>query len=81
MSEQKIVDPTDSSTYLQHAERAKADKPPTRSTPLGAVAQSRAPGTTSRQEMQRAIMAQDGDLVPVILALCITNPRLSAASS
>ena len=64
MSEQKIVDLKDSSTYLERAGRAKADKPPASSSPFGAVAQSRAPGLSSRQEMQRNIMAQDADLVP-----------------
>ena len=50
-------------TYVQRAERAKADKPPSRSTSLGAVAQVRSPGS-SRREMMEAILAQDGDLVP-----------------
>ncbi|MYJ73750.1 MAG: hypothetical protein F4089_01095, partial [Gammaproteobacteria bacterium] len=48
--------------YIQRAERAKADKPPARSSPLGAVAQTRFPGT-SRRAMQEGILAQDGDLV------------------
>ena len=49
--------------YIRLAERAKADKPPTRSSPLGAVAQARLPGSESRQEMIDGILAQDGDLV------------------
>jgi len=49
-------------TYIQRAERARADKPPARSTPLGAVAQVRSPGT-SRREMIEGILAQDRDLV------------------
>lgn len=50
-------------TYVQRAERAKADKPPSRSGPIGAVAASRQPGTKSRQEMEAAILAQDAGLV------------------
>ncbi|MDE0037446.1 MAG: TauD/TfdA family dioxygenase [Gammaproteobacteria bacterium] len=48
--------------YLRHAERAKADKPPNRSSPLGAVAQVRFP-SVSRREMVDGILAQDRDLV------------------
>ena len=48
--------------YLRHAERAKADKPPNRSSPMGAVAQARFP-STSRREMMDGILGQDGDLV------------------
>ena len=50
-------------TYVQRAARAKADKPPSRSSPLGAVAQVRSPGS-SRREMMDGILAQDRDLVP-----------------
>ena len=49
--------------YLRHAERAKADKPPNRSSPLGAVAQARFP-SASRREMMDGILAQDRDLAP-----------------
>lgn len=52
----------DNPLYVRRAERAKANKPPARSTPLGAVAQVRAPGTGSRQEMMDGIRAED-DLV------------------
>ena len=49
----------DNPLYVSRAARAKADKPPARSTPLGAVAQVRAPGTASRREMIAGILAQD----------------------
>ena len=49
--------------YLRRAEAAKADHPPAPSSPLGAVAQARLPGSTSRREMIQGILAQDGDLV------------------
>ena len=49
--------------YLQRKGRADADKPPSRSTPLGAVAKVRFPGTSSRRQMMEGILAQDGDLV------------------
>lgn len=48
--------------YIQRAERAKADKPPARSSPLGAVAHTRFPGS-SRRQMVEGILAQDRDLV------------------
>ena len=50
-------------TYIQRAQRAKADKPPSRSSPLGAVAASREPEATSRAEMEAALRAQDAGLV------------------
>ena len=49
--------------YIRRAEAAKADHPPAPSSPLGAVAQARLPGSTSRREMIEGILAQDGDLV------------------
>ena len=52
----------DNPLYVRRAERANADKPPSRSTPLGAVAQVRAPGVASRRAMMDGIRAQD-DLV------------------
>lgn len=52
----------DNPLYVRRAERANADKPPSRSTPLGAVAQVRAPGVASRRAMMEGIRAQD-DLV------------------
>ena len=62
MSNQEFPKLTDSATYREIAKRAKADKPPTRSSPLGTVAKTRVPGVTSRKEMQRRINEQD-DLV------------------
>ena len=64
MPEKKTEELTDSATYRKHAERAKADKPPSRASPIGTVARSRAPGLVSRSEMQRHILAQDKNLVP-----------------
>ena len=52
----------DNPLYVRRSERAHADKPPSRSTPIGAVAQVRAPGVASRQAMMEGIRAQD-DLV------------------
>ena len=52
----------DNPLYVHRAERANADKPPSPSTPLGAVAQVRAPGVASRRAMMDGIRAQD-DLV------------------
>lgn len=49
----------DNPLYVRRAERAKAGKPPSRSSPLGAVAQVRAPGAKSRREMMDGIRAQD----------------------
>ncbi|MYF31173.1 MAG: hypothetical protein F4169_20415 [Gammaproteobacteria bacterium] len=48
--------------YVRHSARAKADKPPIRSSPLGAVAQVRFP-SGRRREMVEGILAQDRDLV------------------
>ena len=48
--------------YQQRAQRAKADKPPSRSGPLGAVARARVADTQSRQAMAEKIRAED-DLV------------------
>ena len=53
----------DNPLYLHRRERADADKPPSRSTSLGAVASARSPGTSSRREMMEGILAQDRDLV------------------
>ena len=52
----------DNPLYVRRAERANADKPPSRSTPIGAVAQVRARGVASRQAMMEGIRAED-DLV------------------
>ena len=49
----------DNPLYVQRAERAKADKPPSRATPLGALAHVRAPGTASREHMMDIIREQD----------------------
>ena len=48
--------------YQQRAQRAKADKPPSRSGPLGAVARARVADTRSRQAMAETIRSED-DLV------------------
>ncbi|GIS97572.1 MAG: hypothetical protein CM1200mP24_08560 [Gammaproteobacteria bacterium] len=58
MSESHL-DLSDNPLYQSRAERAVADKPVSRSTPLGAVAQSRVPGETSRSRMVDEILAQD----------------------
>ena len=49
--------------HVQRAQRAKDDKPPSRTSPLGAVAQARFPGTSSRRQLMEGILAQDRDLV------------------
>jgi alpha-ketoglutarate-dependent taurine dioxygenase len=48
--------------YVERAERALADKPPVRSSPLGVVAHTRSPGATTRSAMIARIREQD-DLV------------------
>ncbi len=48
--------------YQRLKERADADKPPSRSNPLGAVAHARFPDAQSRSDMVNRIMDQDGDL-------------------
>ncbi len=53
----------DNPLYVKRMERAEADKPPSRASPLGAVAASRRPGTHSRKELADSILAEDGDLV------------------
>ena len=45
--------------YQQRAQRAKADKPPSRAGPLGAVAKARVADTDSRRAMARKIRAED----------------------
>lgn len=52
----------DNPLYARRAERAKANKPPSSATPLGAVAKVRAPGSKDRRAMMDDIRAQD-DLV------------------
>ncbi|MYD43176.1 MAG: TauD/TfdA family dioxygenase [Gammaproteobacteria bacterium] len=49
--------------YAKRTERARADKPPSRSTPLGAVAASRFPNTTSRKVLEQHILDEDEALV------------------
>lgn len=49
--------------YLKRKERADADKPPSKGSPLGAVAASRVRGTSSRKTMAAAIQALDEGLV------------------
>lgn len=69
MSDQQLpaIDSIDSieknPVYIARSERAREDKPPSRSTPLGAVAQSRHPGIASRSEIARKILEEDGGLV------------------
>lgn len=80
----------DNPLYLQRKERADADKPPSRSTALGAVASVRFPGTSSRREMMKGILGQDGDLVtghfgtvhyrPVTIAMWDNRAVLHSAS-
>jgi len=53
----------DNPLYLRQKERADANKPPSRNSPLGAVAQSRFPEGRSRREMVEGILAQDEGLV------------------
>ena len=71
MSSQEFPKVTNSAAYREKAERAKADKPPNRSRPLGTVARTRAPGVTSRKQMQHIIMEQDD------LATDLQDPRSS----
>ena len=53
----------DNPLYRERKKIADADKPPSRSTPLGAVAASRVPGETSRKHLEAAIRQLDDDLV------------------
>ena len=53
----------DNPLYVRLKERADADKPPSRGSPLGAVAASRFPNASSRTEMEAGIRAQDEGLV------------------
>jgi len=53
----------DNPLYLRQKERADANKPPSRNSALGAVAQSRFPDGRSRREMVEGILAQDERLV------------------
>lgn len=48
--------------YIKMKERSDADKPPSRSNPLGAVAHARGPATQSRAELLKHIRDQDKDL-------------------
>ena len=50
----------DNPLYNRIKERAQADKPPSRRSPLGAVAASRVSGTSSRKEMAERILDEDG---------------------
>ena len=54
---------TDNKLYNTLAKRAHEDKPPSRGTPLGAVAAARYPKATSRTELKNHLLSQDGDLV------------------
>lgn len=53
----------DNPLYNRIKERSQADKPPSRRSPLGAVAASRVSGTSSRKEMAERILDEDSDLV------------------
>ena len=53
---------TENPLYLKMKERSDADKPPSRSNPLGAVAHARGPVTESRSELINHIRDQDKDL-------------------
>lgn len=63
ISESRIPDLSENPVYVSRSERAREDKPPSRSNPLGAVAESRFPGVDTRHEMVDGIRAQDADLV------------------
>ena len=63
MSEPQIPQLIDNPVYLSRSESARADKPPARTNPLGVVAYSRFPGSTSRNEMMQGILDQDSSLV------------------
>ena len=63
MSEPIDTQLTQNPLYRRHKERADANKPPSRSSSLGAVAQSRFPEGTNRREMVDGILAQDEELV------------------
>ncbi len=56
-----VQDPqlADNPLYVRRRARAEADKPPSRATPLGAVAEVRSPATRSRRDKVADILAQD----------------------
>ena len=58
MSEALYAELKTTPAYARHAARAEANKPPSRSTPLGAVAAARS-ASGNRQEMAAALRAQD----------------------
>jgi taurine dioxygenase len=58
-----IADLQDNPVYQARAERAQADKPPSRATALGAVAKARYPDAATRREMIEGILAEDAALV------------------
>ena len=62
MPESEALNLDENPLYAARAQRARDNKPPPRSTPMGAVAMARAQGAT-RTEMVADIRAQD-DLVP-----------------
>ena len=78
MSSQEFPKASNSAAYREKAERAKADKPPNRSRPMGTVARTRAPGVTSRKQMQHIIMEQD-DLATDLQAPRCSHPTTSIA--
>ncbi|HIG43850.1 MAG: TauD/TfdA family dioxygenase [bacterium] len=63
MSDTEITKLNDNPLYISRSGRAAANKPPSRSNPLGAVAESRFPGAANREEMVAGILSQDADLV------------------
>ncbi len=63
MSDAQPPQLADNAAYISASERAQAGKPPSRSSALGVVAESRFPGAKSRSEMVQGILAQDRDLI------------------
>jgi taurine dioxygenase len=63
MSESKVPDLEDIPVYMRNAQRAKANKAPSKATPMGAVAASRSPDGANRADMAAGILAQDDMLV------------------
>jgi taurine dioxygenase len=63
MSEPSAPNLDENTVYASRSERANADKVPSRSSPMGTVAQSRFPDATNRRDMVAGILAQDADLV------------------
>ena len=58
MAESEALNLEENPLYVERAQRSRENKPPPRSTPMGAVAMARAPGAT-REEMVADLTAQD----------------------